>query len=165
MPTCSNLKQPNISISSSMGRPPTHGKSHTPTWNAWSGMRYRSTSRTASRGLYAKKNIKCCKRWESFEKFYADMGECPRGKSLERINRNGDYKPSNCKWATAREQALNRDSTVFYSLNGKRRCLTDWANSLGITRFALKERIRKWPIEKALTMPRGVFGPKARCAV
>jgi hypothetical protein len=57
---------------------------------------------------YADRGIKICERWLKFENFLDDMGEKPEGLTIEGINNDGDYEPSNCKWATRLDQARNR---------------------------------------------------------
>ena len=56
---------------------------------------------------YGGRGIRVCDRWNDFGKFLADMGEKPPGRSLDRIDVNGNYEPSNCRWADARTQVLN----------------------------------------------------------
>ena len=74
-------------------------------------MRRRCEPRHAKFQDWGARGIKVCARWQKFRNFLADMGEKPEGLTLERRDNNGDYKPSNCYWATVKEQARNRRTT------------------------------------------------------
>lgn len=136
-----------------MARPPTHGMTGTGAHASWVGMRERCSNPNHSRAnSYIGKGIKVCKRWDKFENFYADMGDRPEGHSLERIDRDRDYTPENCVWATPKEQAINRDTTHFLTANGQTLHLTEWARKLDIQPSAIRWRLENgWPVEKAVT--------------
>ena len=104
---------------------------------------------------YGGRGIKVCDRWNSFENFYADMGEKPDGLTIERIDNDGNYCPQNCKWATKEEQMRNRRNTLFVTYNDKTKTLKEWAKDLGIKYSILWKRlyVHCMPIKKALTMP------------
>lgn len=87
-------------------------KIKSPEYLSWIGMKQRCTNpRAQSYRIYGGRGITVCDRWlYSFERFLADMGPRPEGTSLDRINKDGDYEPANCRWATAKEQAANRDN-------------------------------------------------------
>ena len=80
------------------------------TYSSYQSMMGRCYSpRTNRYENYGGRGIKVCDRWRGqFAAFLADMGERPEGKSLDRIDGNGDYRPGNCRWATAIEQRANR---------------------------------------------------------
>lgn len=80
---------------------------------------------------YGGRGIAMCDRWRNdFAAFLADMGECPPGLSLDRINVDGDYEPGNCRWATAGEQARNRSDNVVVVVAGERMILKDFARRI-----------------------------------
>lgn len=88
----------------------THGKRKTLAYNSWSHMRarcYRPTNNEYHR--YGARGIKVCERWRDFANFYADMGDRPSSEySLDRIDPNGNYEPSNCRWGLRIDEAKNR---------------------------------------------------------
>lgn len=87
----------------------THGATDTPTYRSWHSMIHRCSSPyTNGYENYGGRGIKVCPEWSDFEQFLADMGERPAGKTLDRIDPDGDYEPSNCRWATPVEQAANK---------------------------------------------------------
>lgn len=85
-------------------------KSKMPEYSAWLAMRQRCYNPKSQRfKYYGGRGIKICSRWlTSFDNFIEDMGRRPKGKSLDRIDVDGDYEPDNCRWATQTEQIVNR---------------------------------------------------------
>lgn len=85
-----------------------HGMSSTRTYRSWQKMLARCRNPNSSAWKdYGGRGIAVCERWHSFTNFLADMGERPEGRSLDRIDVDGNYEPDNCRWATPREQRNN----------------------------------------------------------
>ena len=86
-----------------------HGWANTPTYMSWRNMIFRCTDhRSKDWEQYGGRGIKVVKRWFSILNFVADMGKKPKNRTLERINNNGNYSPSNCCWATKKQQLANK---------------------------------------------------------
>lgn len=130
----------------------THGLSDTKIHNVWDNMKARcQTPTSTSYQRYGGKGIKVCERWQSFENFYADMGDLPSPKhTLDRIDPRGHYEPCNCRWATQKEQQNNRTNNRLITHNGTTKTLQQWAEYTGVTYKAVSWRLKHWPIEKAL---------------
>ena len=101
---------------------------------------------------YGAKGIKICSRWLDFRNFLFDMGKRPKGKTIDRKNNSLNYTPDNCRWATLREQAQNTRTNRIIEFNGEEKCLTEWARNLGISPSTLHARLKKWPLQKALSL-------------
>lgn len=86
-----------------------HGMAGTRTHRIWKAMRSRCNNPNTPRHKdYGGRGIRVCKRWEEFKNFLSDMGECPDGMSIDRIDNDRGYSPSNCKWSTAKQQNSNQ---------------------------------------------------------
>ena len=120
---------------------------HPVEYRIWKGMRARCNAPSFKHaGNYQKDGIKVCKRWDSFENFYHDMGDRPVGYTIDRINPKGDYCPENCRWATWDVQAKNRGSfNKMITYKGKTQCLKDWAKEYGIHYQTLVARVKNFP--------------------
>lgn len=132
-----------------------HGKRYSKAYTTWLNMRQRcSNPKNKTWSSYGGKGIRVCEQWNSFEGFYADMGDPPPGKSLDRIDVNGDYSKDNCRWATRKQQARNKSDNRIIEFNGKAQTLVEWAEEIQIDYYSLHSRIKRgWSIEDALTRP------------
>lgn len=132
----------------------THGAAvggrRTREYRAWLGAKNRCSQKSYQR--YYGRGIKVCERWlESFETFLGDMGKCPQGMTLDRINNDGDYEPKNCRWATLKQQQRNTSRNRKLIHNGIEMTVTEWADFLGVKSNTITCRLRRGlPAEKAL---------------
>ena len=134
-----------------------HGLTGTRIYSIWQAMLNRCRNpNVAGYGYYGGRGVKVCDRWLTFENFLADMGDVSVGRTIERINNDGDYEPRNVRWATYRDQSRNKSNNRLLSFKGQTKILADWANDLGITPGALIYRLdyKGWSIEEALTTPK-----------
>lgn len=127
----------------------THGRSKDRVYLIWWGMLRRCRSKN-NQG-YGGRGITVCERWHKFENFLSDMGEPTSGLSIDRIDVNGNYEPSNCRWATNETQSNNMRTNKFIAHNGESLTLAQWSRKTGINRQTLYWRARQnWPPEKIL---------------
>lgn len=111
----------------------THGYARTPIYQIWSGMITRCTNPNEENWRhYGGRGITVCDRWRKFENFLEDMGLPPEGLTLERMHNDGDYEPSNCRWATKREQGWNRRTSRTITWRGATKCAMAWAEQFGV---------------------------------
>lgn len=116
-------------------------KKPTSEYKTWIDIKYRCSENAADNNFksYYGKGIRVCERWiNSFENFFEDMGKKPSPKhSIDRINNDGNYEPSNCKWSTNREQARNKSTNRWIEANGEKMVLRDWESKLNIDRHKI----------------------------
>ncbi len=116
-----------------------HGQSRigNPTYKTWTSMRQRVKENYHARKHYFDRLITVCSRWDSYENFVSDMGERPIGTTLDRINVNGNYEPSNCRWATNKTQQRNKRNTNYLNINGNKVPSMDVADKIGVKKSAM----------------------------
>lgn len=134
----------------------THGMSHTPEHNAWTGMKQRCHNpRNKMYKHYGARGVTVCDRWrDSFENFLADMGPRPSAKhSIDRINVNGQYAPENCRWALAEIQANNRTDNHIVVYQGQRVSLSEAERLSGVSQKNLYYRSKKGWVGDKLFAP------------
>lgn len=142
----------------------THGMRGTRIYSIWIHMKERCRSVNCSiYGYYGGKGIDFCKDWERFEGFYKDMKDgYDDTLTLERKDVSGNYEPSNCKWATMREQANNRTSNRIETVNGVTDTMANLCRINNIDRYVVKSRLRYgWSLEDAFNKPVKIIKQRA----
>ena len=135
-----------------------HGLSKTTEYLIWKGMKARCLNLNDKRfNRYGGRGIKICKQWlNNPTQFIKDMGLRPdKYHSLERIDNNKGYEPSNCKWATPLEQANNTSTNKYLTYKNKTQSMKLWCEELNLSYRTIKQRITKlnWSTEKAFETP------------
>lgn len=136
----------------------THGLKDHRLYSIWCNMKSRCYNRS-NHGYknYGGRGIKICKSWKNtFINFYkwAISNGYADNLTIERCDNNGNYTPSNCRWATRMEQCRNQRSNILLTYNGETLCLADWAKRKGMRVTTLRGRINKnWTTDEALGTP------------
>lgn len=138
-----------------------HGLADSRIHRSWMSMRQRCLNQNdRAYKNYGGRGIGISDRWLAFENFAQDMGSMPDGYELDRINVNGNYEPTNCRWANPKTQANNKRNNRILEIDGISKTLTQWCESTGITKSAAQKRLALgWSVEKTFaTSVRGQRG-------
>jgi len=122
-----------------------HGMARTPIYWVWQNMKDRCNNPNNPQfSDYGGRGVKVCDRWMAkFEHFHADMGDCPQGMTLDRIDNNRGYCKDNCQWSTRRNQVLNRRNTKLYTVGIKTMCVKHWCAEVCIPYATARNRMKK----------------------
>lgn len=133
-----------------------HGKFGSRIYNIWAGMKSRCLNENDPKyPIYGGRGIRICEEWKSFEPFYewAKNGGYSDELSIDRIDVNGNYEPSNCRWATPAEQSNNKRCNRFISAYGKTMTVAEWAALLGVPAWRIYARLKRgWTDEQAISL-------------
>lgn len=133
-----------------------HGKTNTRLFRIWAHIKDRcfNVNNDAYKN-YGARGIIMCSEWKNdFMSFYnwAIANGYNEVLTIDRKNNNGNYEPSNCRWISVKEQHRNTRRNTFLCYNGKKKCVSEWAEILRISKETLYARIKRgWPIERILT--------------
>lgn len=134
----------------------THGKTGSRVYGKWVSMLTRCYNPAEKcYPNYGGRGITVCDEWRDFKNFYTDMGDPGDGMSLDRIDPNGNYEPSNCRWLSMSAQARNKRNNRKLTVNGVTKISVEWAEETGIPCALINARIDRlgWSEEKAITTP------------
>lgn len=135
-----------------------HGYTGTRVYSIWQNMKARCYQ-TSHKGynLYGGRGITVCDEWKNDAKAFCDWA-MNNGYSdeleLDRIDNNGNYTPSNCRWVTHAENNRNKSTNHFITFKSETHTICEWEKITGIANQEIYRRLKLgWPIEKALTQP------------
>lgn len=132
-----------------------HGKTRDKTWKCWQNILFRCNN-PKCKGFhnYGGRGITVCERWNSFDNFLSDMGDCPEGLTIERKDTNGNYCPENCIWADCITQQNNRRDNFIINFNGQEYTAAELGRKFNMNGCLISQRIRKgWDINDAINTP------------
>lgn len=134
-----------------------NGACYSPEYEAWCHMISRCTNENNKDfHHYGGRGIIVCPKWlKSYKRFLADMGRRPgKGYSIDRIDTNGNYEPSNCRWVTQKEQCHNTRANLLVTIDGKTRKIFEWSEISGVKGSIIRDRLRRgWDAKKSVFAP------------
>lgn len=137
-----------------------HGEAKTKSrlYRIWAAMKSRCTNpKNISHASYGGKNIKVCMEWQRFEPFrdWAMSNGYADNLTIDRISSDGNYEPSNCRWATYKTQGNNTSRNHYVAAFGQKLTISQWSDKLGVPDRTIAARINLlgWNAEKAVSMP------------
>lgn len=135
----------------------THGLSKTRFYNIYLSMMARChNANTQKYKVYGARGIKVCNEWLEFENFHKDMYDSylehieqygEKDTTIDRIDVDGNYEPENCRWATIKEQGLNKQNTLYYSINGVTKPFREWCDIFNIDYKKAHSRLKRYNID------------------
>lgn len=134
----------------------THGLSRTKLHYIWNNIKQRCHNpKHKFFQFYGGRGITVCKKWrDSFEEFLSDMGQPQVGQTLDRKDNSRGYSPSNCRWASRKEQSNNTRRNRIIEIDGVSRTLGEWADLNGLHRNTIEGRLKSgWPPKQAVSLP------------
>lgn len=120
-----------------------HGKTNTKIFKVWQGIKNRCFNKNSDKYIYyGGRGISICQEWQEFLPFYnwAINNGYKDNLTIDHINVNGDYEPSNCRWVTVKEQANNKQNTVYITYNGETHTIPEWSRITKINKRTLYTR-------------------------
>lgn len=133
----------------------THGREPKRLYSIWANMKTRCLNKnTETYERYGGRGITICDEWLSFENFrnWAITNGYSDDLTIDRIDNDGNYEPSNCRWATDYEQRNNTRRNHFLEYKGERKTIRQWSDDVGISCKVISDRVNRygWTVEEAL---------------
>lgn len=136
-----------------------HGDYKSRLYRVWAEMLHRCNTNNTQSKNHGDRGIQVCEEWHDYEIFKAwalangyDETAKHGGCTIDRINNNGNYEPSNCRWITNKEQCRNKRTNRLLTYNGETHCVAEWGEILGINPATIHTRLRRgWSTEMALS--------------
>jgi hypothetical protein len=157
---CQKIKS---TIESNKKNKTKHGMEGTRIYNIWRGMKDRcNNKKSRDYKNYGGRGVLLYDAWNSFENFYewVKISNYQENLTIDRINTNGNYEPSNCRWTTWLEQENNRRNTVYLTIAGETKPVTQWARENNLNFTTIKERMKRGWKESDLLIPPFPYGKR-----